>query len=342
MNESQPSATAVAIDGNRVTAVGTDEEVSSLVGPETILVELDGRALLPGFVDAHSHYYGAASAEGQEPETTQARLLAAGITTVAELAVDEALLEEMRRLDEEGEIRVRSSAYLLADTACGDLTGDWQLAVPPTRQPGERFRIGGIKLFTDGGSCNAPAVSYEHSFGGEGDLYFSSGEIADLIRPFDEAGYQVAVHALGDRAVEATLDGLETVIGDSGNPLRHRIEHNAVVRPEMRDRYDEVEAVAVIFGALAHAPTSVGTIASDSALRSRTRSGSGRGVTCSTSTPKPCSRGTATSLSSPTRLRSRACRDSSPGAKPSTTALIASLSHITSNMPSRCTRHCGS
>lgn len=249
MSESQPSATAVAIDGNRIIAVGTDEEVSPLVGPETVLVELDGRALLPGFVDAHSHYYGAASAEGQEPETTQARLLAAGITTVAELAVDEALLEEMRRLDEEGEIRVRSSAYLLADTACGDLTGDWQLAVPPTRRPGERFRIGGIKLYTDGGSCNAPAVSYEHSFGGHGDLYFSSGEIADLIRPFDEAGYQMAVHAAGDRAVEATLAGLETVIGDSGNPLRHRIEHNSVVRPETRDRYDEVGAVAVIFGA---------------------------------------------------------------------------------------------
>ncbi|MGB8665687.1 MAG: amidohydrolase family protein, partial [Serratia inhibens] len=53
---------------------------------------------------------------------------------------------------------------------------------------------------------------------------------------------------IGDRAVEAVLDGLEMIIGDSGNPLRHRIEHNAVVRPEMRDRYDEVGAVAVIFG----------------------------------------------------------------------------------------------
>jgi len=41
---------------------------------------------------------------------------------------------------------------------------------------------------------------------------------------------------------------LEMVIGDSGNPLRHRIEHNAVVRPDMRARYDEVGAVAVIFG----------------------------------------------------------------------------------------------
>jgi hypothetical protein len=59
----------------------------------------------------------------------------------------------------------------------------------------------------------------------------------------------VVVHALGDRAVEATLNGLEMVIGDSGNPLRHRIDHNAVVRPEMRARYDEVGAVAVIFGA---------------------------------------------------------------------------------------------
>ncbi|MFZ0013359.1 MAG: amidohydrolase family protein [Acidimicrobiia bacterium] len=241
-------AEGVAVRGDEIVAVGSADELQAMIGPETELLDLEGRALIPGFVDAHAHYYGAALSDGQTPAATQDLMLTAGVTTVGELAVDPELLAEMQRLDSEGLIRVRTSAYLLADTACGDRTGDWQFEFPPTRGRGELFRIGGIKLFTDGGSCNAPAVSYEHAFGGNGDLYFDAAEIAALITPYDEAGYQVAVHAIGDRAVEATLDGLEMVIGDSGNPNRHRIEHNAVVRPETRDRYDEVGAVAVIFG----------------------------------------------------------------------------------------------
>jgi hypothetical protein len=44
---------------------------------------------------------------------------------------------------------------------------------------------------------------------------------------------------------------MQRVIDDSGNPLRHRIEHNAVLRPDMRHRYDEAGAVVTIFGAFA-------------------------------------------------------------------------------------------
>jgi predicted amidohydrolase YtcJ len=249
MDETESTAQAVAIRGNEIVAVGSEGDMATVIGPDTVVVDLAGRTLIPGFVDAHSHYYGAALTGGDDPLATQELLLTTGVTTVGEAAVDEALLAEIQRLESEGLIQVRTSAYLLVDTACGDLTGDWQFDFPPTREPGERLRIGGIKLYTDGGSCNAPAVSFEHGFGGNGDLYFDAGMVADLIEPYDEAGYQVAIHALGDRAVEATLDGLEMVIGDSGNPLRHRLEHNAVVRPEMRARYDEVGAVAVIFGA---------------------------------------------------------------------------------------------
>ncbi|MEV0211184.1 amidohydrolase [Streptomyces sp. NPDC050788] len=48
------TATAVAVAGGRIVAVGHDE-VRELVGPRTEVVELDGRLLLPGFQDAHVH-----------------------------------------------------------------------------------------------------------------------------------------------------------------------------------------------------------------------------------------------------------------------------------------------
>ncbi len=56
-------AEAVAVEGNRILAVGTSEEVARFVGPGTRIVDLEGRPLLPGFIDAHSHVEGLAESE---------------------------------------------------------------------------------------------------------------------------------------------------------------------------------------------------------------------------------------------------------------------------------------
>jgi predicted amidohydrolase YtcJ len=47
---------ALAVRNGRIVAVGTDETVDAHVGTETRVVELDGRSLLPGFIDAHTHF----------------------------------------------------------------------------------------------------------------------------------------------------------------------------------------------------------------------------------------------------------------------------------------------
>ncbi|OIJ68929.1 amidohydrolase [Streptomyces mangrovisoli] len=49
------TATAVAVTGDRVTAVGGEAELRELAGPRTEVVDLAGRLLLPGFQDAHVH-----------------------------------------------------------------------------------------------------------------------------------------------------------------------------------------------------------------------------------------------------------------------------------------------
>ncbi|WP_299745915.1 amidohydrolase [uncultured Rossellomorea sp.] len=46
---------AVAIQDNKIIAVGTDEEILSFAGEGTKIVNLEGRSLLPGFIDAHAH-----------------------------------------------------------------------------------------------------------------------------------------------------------------------------------------------------------------------------------------------------------------------------------------------
>jgi len=63
VDSSERIAEAVAVEGNRITAVGTAEEIARFVGPTTRVIDLAGRALLPGFIDAHSHVEGLAESE---------------------------------------------------------------------------------------------------------------------------------------------------------------------------------------------------------------------------------------------------------------------------------------
>ncbi|MGD8321054.1 MAG: amidohydrolase [Gemmatimonadota bacterium] len=51
-----PLAQAVAVKDNRITVVGTDADVDAVTGRDTRVVELAGRTLTPGFIDAHVHF----------------------------------------------------------------------------------------------------------------------------------------------------------------------------------------------------------------------------------------------------------------------------------------------
>jgi predicted amidohydrolase YtcJ len=53
-----PEAEAVAIWRDRIIKVGTDAEVKALVGPNTKVIHLNGRRVLPGFYDSHLHFLG--------------------------------------------------------------------------------------------------------------------------------------------------------------------------------------------------------------------------------------------------------------------------------------------
>ena len=50
-------AQAVAVTGNRISAVGTDQQVLATAGPKTQKIDLKGRAMVPGLVDTHRHMY---------------------------------------------------------------------------------------------------------------------------------------------------------------------------------------------------------------------------------------------------------------------------------------------
>src|SRR5579859_4644599 len=55
LDRANPNASAVAIASGKFTAVGRDEEVMSLAGPKTRIVDLKGKRVLPGLIDNHLH-----------------------------------------------------------------------------------------------------------------------------------------------------------------------------------------------------------------------------------------------------------------------------------------------
>jgi len=60
-------AEALAIEGSRITAVGSNAAVRALAGPQTRSIDLQGKTVLPGLIDSHTHPTGAAMYEFDHP-----------------------------------------------------------------------------------------------------------------------------------------------------------------------------------------------------------------------------------------------------------------------------------
>lgn len=54
MNSLQPEARAVAVQAGRIVAVGDEAEVAGLIGPETVVYDLEGRMVLPGMMQGET------------------------------------------------------------------------------------------------------------------------------------------------------------------------------------------------------------------------------------------------------------------------------------------------
>src|ERR1700704_1383877 len=61
-------AQAVAVRGERIVAVGTNQDITRRAGPGTKRIDLGGKAVIPGLIDAHAHIM-----RGAETWTTEAR-----------------------------------------------------------------------------------------------------------------------------------------------------------------------------------------------------------------------------------------------------------------------------
>jgi predicted amidohydrolase YtcJ len=125
-----------------------------------------------------------------------------------------------------------------------------------------------VKLMADGISETGTAAVTEAytdlpfcSCGDHGLAFLSREQFREAVRAVDAAGFQVHVHAIGDRAVHDALDAIEHARRVNGmNDLRHQIAHLQLVRPEDRPRFRRLGVVANLEGLWANAETPAVTL----------------------------------------------------------------------------------
>ena len=195
MDQDQPQAEAIAIQGNSILAVGTNSEILPMASEDTRVIDLAGNFLFPGFIDSHAHRmtgkinwgfdtYGAASDY----------IVSQGWTSVDELIVPRGELAGMLEADERGEIDVRLNLYLAHNSFSGDPFGDWYLDYPPGEWITPHVRVVGIKIFIDFDSGRT--------------LLFEQNQLNDLLQKLRLAGWQVSMKAVSIQSHELALTQL--------------------------------------------------------------------------------------------------------------------------------------
>jgi hypothetical protein len=110
-----------------------------------------------------------------------------------------------------------------------------------------RLRLGAFKVMTDGSSSGPTAATREPYTSNAQDcgvLYWDQQGLDDLIGRAHRQGFQCTVHAVGDRAIEQTLNAMARAQQEFPRQgLRHRIEHCAICPPELRQRVREQRIV---------------------------------------------------------------------------------------------------
>jgi len=172
-----------------------------------------------------------------------ARYLQLGIVGAHDPFVDGLTLRTYQETENAGRFPFRLYAYILNQWA------DPLISSGIGRGFGsEWLRIGAIKIFLDGGMSSRTAAVYKPYVhppkAGRGILNYDQKGINREIKKFDRAGYQISVHAQGDRALDMLLKAFGRVISE-GNPLRHHIVHAGNLTPPQIDRVEELNLYVV-------------------------------------------------------------------------------------------------
>jgi predicted amidohydrolase YtcJ len=162
------------------------------------------------------------------------RLAALGLTAACDADMRRDTLTAYAEADAGGLLSQRIYGLVVHDQV------DWLRQAGLQGRHSDRLAAEAVKIWADGGMSSRTAAiygSYPVPPYGSGILYFERDELTELVRDLDAGGFQVCIHAQGDRAIETVLDAYAAIMSPGGaNPRRHRIEHGGAMYPALATR----------------------------------------------------------------------------------------------------------
>ena len=171
-------------------------------------------------------------------------LLSLGITSVHDAGVSARENDYYRQLANSGNLDVRLYGMISStDPELGEM-----LSAGPSNDPLDLYSARSVKVYTDGalGSRGAALLEpYSDRAGHSGLLLTSKEQLRTIFNLSIQAGFQVAIHAIGDKGNRIGLDEVEHAYATiGGRKLRHRIEHSQVVALDDIPRFKSLDVIA--------------------------------------------------------------------------------------------------
>lgn len=230
-----------------------DQDLSGDWQPEGGFIHRDADGQASGvLIDGAMGLVGKAVPE-ISPELLQAslglalqRLISLGLTGVHDMGVDQSAMEIYQKLVDAGQFPTRVYAF----TDGSGETLDWLCGTGAVEDESGRLTMRAVKLFIDGamGSRGAALLAdYSDQGGNSGLLFMPAEEMEAKINKALACGFQVGVHAIGDRGNRVALDALKSaMLKYPENPGRHRIEHAQTLTAEDIPRFAGLDVIAAM------------------------------------------------------------------------------------------------
>jgi predicted amidohydrolase YtcJ len=166
----------------------------------------------------------------------QERLLANGITTIADMGTTIEDWQAYRRAGDNGGLHVRIISYAAGIEQMALIAG----SAPTAWLYQDRLRMVGVKLYLDGalGSRGAWLLApYSDAAGQRGLPLLSDSALRNRMVRASMDGFQLAIHAIGDAANREVLNAIAEIAPAFPGDRRWRIEHAQVVAPDDLARF---------------------------------------------------------------------------------------------------------
>jgi predicted amidohydrolase YtcJ len=170
-----------------------------------------------------------------------------GITSITDADANEDYLAAYQALESRGELTARVNATLhSSDGPVAEETA--RLVAQRKKYNGGRLAVGAVKFFADGvieAGTAALLEPYLDRKASAGELNYDPDELTERITALDRAGFQIHIHAIGDRAIRVSLDALAQARRANGpRDARPIVAHIQLIDPADIPRFRQEGVIA--------------------------------------------------------------------------------------------------